>query len=1523
MTVRNDVPSYPLIAESPWLKAGLTLWLAAGLFACGSSGAGVSVCAVTEDCEADQLCVASVCVDAGAIGDVEVPDSSLPDIGTSDTGDTSVPDSGDVAVNDSGPDGTTDAGDSDGSGADAVTDADTSAEDTGDTTPRGRCGNGVVEGTEQCDDGDADDTNECTNLCTLLCGNGVLNDFETCDIAIAAGEEGACPTTCEATESCTEARLEGAGCTAVCTVDPVSVCESGDGCCGTGCTAADDSDCAAVCGNSVLEPGETCDPSGSCPGASDCLDDSACTADTVVGDAALCTAECLNTVITSCVNDDGCCASGCTRALDNDCSASCGDGIVDDGETCDGDCPTSCAPANTCSTAGLIGDAASCNVECIQTAIVAPANGDGCCPEGANESVDNDCAAECGNGVLESGEVCDGACPGSCADADACTADSSTGSAATCDLVCVQDPIAACTNGDGCCPGGCNANNDSDCAVLCGNGVREAGEVCDGDCPTTCDDGVACTSDVLNGSPHSCNVTCSNLPITVALSGDLCCPSGANATNDGDCAPVCGNDVVESGEVCDGASCPTTCSDGVSCTTDTLLGSAGTCDARCSFTTIAACVAGDGCCASGCNATNDTDCSGVCGNEIVEPGETCDPLSSCPTTCDDSNACTTDSRVGSGCNVACSNVAITAAVSGDGCCAPGANANTDSDCAAVCGNGVTEPGELCDGASCPATCDDGVVCTADSLQGTGCGRFCRNTAITAPAGGDLCCPAGANATTDSDCAAVCGNSVVEPGELCDGVSCPTTCNDGLSCTTDVLQGTGCSRTCLNTPIVAASNGDSCCPSGANATNDSDCAPICGNGVVESGELCDGASCPTTCASDGLTCTSDAVTGSAASCNARCAYAAITVCTNADGCCAPGCTAANDNDCVAGVDPASVVTSTSACLPVGQPGPAQSAIQVTLVDTVGQPITGATVTMTTTLGSLSSVTASGSSYSAILSAPNATTGTATVTVVANGVTLTARPAIVIAPRMEDTQGGAGSCSADGNVRVRVVDGSGAPLSGAFVMVGAAPNAAAFASTFGQPASAANTATTDVQGYVTFRDFGTALDGPLTVTAAATDREYVTFTAMNASDFVLPLRQVRPSVTTTQFRGDLTGISSTGNVEAGLMLTDTTLGALASFSLESLLADNDCINVPIVGATNVPGNVYIPQQSVAFVFTIPEHEYRSAPVPYGNRFLYGLGGNLPLAALTSGAGIAAAVNQLALTNFGGANLTVSAPPAGNRNIALSTTLTRNVRCNLTNYPAASDVFCVAAGDLDSLASATQRVGEGRLFLMGFRTAVTTTTTTTNVALSDLTTIDNTAAFAGIEYLSATAALYLDDTRAGIPAGTANGISAIFNRTGTDLSTGTAAAPTAVAFNNYLPVRTLSRAGRVVTLGTASSATSAVPHFAEVVVNQVVDQVYSGCVANDSTRTARYPLWRVVAPATATSVALPTVPTTWPRATLAGDLQGLIDTAASAENDRIEVRVSTTAERDNPSFAYDAFRFADFVRFATHVTSNVIDF
>ncbi|MBE7451661.1 MAG: DUF4215 domain-containing protein [Kofleriaceae bacterium] len=279
---------------------------------------------------------------------------------------------------------------------------------------------------------------------------------------------------------------------------------------------------------------------------------------------------------------------------------------------------------------------------------------------------------------------------------------------------------------------------------------------------------------------------------------------------------VCGDGVVQPGEDCD---------DG-----DQLPGPV--CDERCRFT---------------------------CGNGVVdaEHGELCDPgiasgAGACPTACDDGQSCTQDTLSGSDCAAECLFADITVAADGDGCCPAGETSLTDDDCPVVCGNGVVEAGEVCDTAipsgagACPASCDDQEACTTDTLHMAGtCEATCRSTPITAPANGDGCCPPGANTGNDDDCLPGCGNSVVDPGETCDTAiaagpgACPTTCSDGMVCTRDVLVNAGtCNAACTFPPITAPANGDGCCPPGANANNDTDCAPVCGNGVVEGTEQCD-------------------------------------------------------------------------------------------------------------------------------------------------------------------------------------------------------------------------------------------------------------------------------------------------------------------------------------------------------------------------------------------------------------------------------------------------------------------------------------------------------------------------------------------------------------------------------------------------------------------------------------------------------------------------------------------------------------
>jgi alpha-tubulin suppressor-like RCC1 family protein len=324
----------------------------------------------------------------------------------------------------------------------------------------------------------------------------------------------------------------------------------------------------------------------------------------------------------------------------------------------------------------------------------------------------------------------------------------------------------------------------------CGNGDIEEPENCDGNCRRFCpSDGNVCTREVMEGSPDLCFVECVSEPITACVGGDGCCAPGCNSINDSDCvATGCGNGVVNSNEQCD---------PGVP------GGQTATCDNNCTF----------------------VECGDGRVNSVA--GETCD--GNCAESCDDGNACTNDVRTGeaSFCNVACANTAITAcSLISDGCCPSGCTTATDVDCSPVCGNGVIDGDETCDGASC--TCNDGNACTQDVVLGgeaRTCNLQCRNDEILACVNGDGCCPEGCTIANDNNC--LCGNSVVNAPETCDG-NCPTTCSDmdGDACTGAVLTGIAsqCNVTCA--PQTWCQSGDACCPAGCTNDDDNDCDLPC-------------------------------------------------------------------------------------------------------------------------------------------------------------------------------------------------------------------------------------------------------------------------------------------------------------------------------------------------------------------------------------------------------------------------------------------------------------------------------------------------------------------------------------------------------------------------------------------------------------------------------------------------------------------------------------------------------------------------
>jgi hypothetical protein len=655
-------------------------------------------------------------------------------------------------------------------GADAVRSAD----------GKGLCGNGLVDDGELCDSGilpgrwgacpapDCNDGLACTidtpvgsgcwqrcehsprlggasgdgccaegataatdSDCSNSCGNGTVEAAapgkpgETCDLAIAAEQAGACPTapSCDDDNACTTDSLISAGtCAAVCVNRPVLDTAAADGCCAPGSSNVTDPDCPAVCGNGRKDLGETCDrgalagSAAACPQS--CEDNDPCTRDLLEG--AGCQMVCRNLKITDREAGDRCCPMGATRDVDPDCPAICGNKILEPGEACDkglvapapGACPTGCAASTAaCLTRRL-------------------------------EGRSDDCTARCTD---ESG------------------------------------PALCSTTSDGCCSERCTSVNDPDCSPTCGNGVVEASETCDtaivagspGACPSVCNDSVGCTSDILV-SRGTCSARCAHVPITATSSGDGCCPPGANPGLDGDCPAQCGDGMVTAPkETCDEAittgqpgACPGSCPAPASCMRATLVGDPDTCTSRCQVETVKACAHGDGCCPTGCNRQSDDDCQPVCGNGQQEAGEACDRTISagqegaCATSCNDNKACTADSTLGriSDCSRFCRNEPITACKSGDGCCPTGCLALQDRDCVAVCGNGVVETEETCDPPSkCPGLCpDDKDPCTFQRLLGDAatCTAVCVYTPIVLCSGksADKCCPSICSAVLDVDCA---------------------------------------------------------------------------------------------------------------------------------------------------------------------------------------------------------------------------------------------------------------------------------------------------------------------------------------------------------------------------------------------------------------------------------------------------------------------------------------------------------------------------------------------------------------------------------------------------------------------------------------------------------------------------------------------------------------------------------------------------------------------------------------------------
>jgi len=137
-----------------------------------------------------------------------------------------------------------------------------------------KCGDKVVSGTEQCDDGNRDNFDGCTNSCmNNICGDGFKAKMEECDDGNLNNNDG-CSSTCKIErcgdgvrqnqEECDDGnKIEDDLCDNNCNkcgngrVDPHEECDDGNSVANDTCTNA----CKLnkVCGNGIRELDEKCD----------------------------------------------------------------------------------------------------------------------------------------------------------------------------------------------------------------------------------------------------------------------------------------------------------------------------------------------------------------------------------------------------------------------------------------------------------------------------------------------------------------------------------------------------------------------------------------------------------------------------------------------------------------------------------------------------------------------------------------------------------------------------------------------------------------------------------------------------------------------------------------------------------------------------------------------------------------------------------------------------------------------------------------------------------------------------------------------------------------------------------------------------------------------------------------------------------------------------------------------------------------------------------------------------------------
>ncbi|MCK6554690.1 DUF4215 domain-containing protein [Candidatus Binatia bacterium] len=326
----------------------------------------------------------------------------------------------------------------------------------GDFRPNGvvevtDCGNGALDAGEECDDGNTNASDGCTNACSV-CGNGIRALIEACDDGNLVSGDG-CDANCTLSacgngirspaEPCDDGNTNPCdGCSPTCQIEPVGY-RCGDGVlstdCGEACDDGNTSDADAcranctlnVCGDGVRNPAaEACDD-GNTTSGDGC--DANCTPTACGNGIKTAGEQCDDGNIDPC---DGCTAT-CQRGescgdghLDPLCGEQCDDGNRYPFDGCTGACticgngvataPEECDDGNANPNDGCTTGCTICGNE-----VVTPPEG---CDDGNlvhGDGCDADCLGPgCGNNRIDGDEECDdgGICIGGANAGTFCTA---------------------------------------------------------------------------------------------------------------------------------------------------------------------------------------------------------------------------------------------------------------------------------------------------------------------------------------------------------------------------------------------------------------------------------------------------------------------------------------------------------------------------------------------------------------------------------------------------------------------------------------------------------------------------------------------------------------------------------------------------------------------------------------------------------------------------------------------------------------------------------------------------------------------------------------------------------------------------------------------------------------------------------------------------------------------------------------------------------------------------------------------